>query len=327
MVDIQEQRNASQEAYEKANLHKELHEINAEKERFRESYNRAVHEINRVTHENERMKNELSSTNYSPTSPPAQSHEQLNFGSPVFGTKATLFGRQSDPNQGTSAERSSFAPYKTGAFPIMSPVQGRDSNTTDPQARSTGPPEIVQQGWQQPGGAAGTVQQGWQSSWGPGSQGPAAHFGQGPPQGNAPSFQGFSPRSNPYGQGPAPGNEGNRSHNEGQDRGGNDRAPITGNQGQGGPKSFTEQSSDQGGNEQGGNEDWPGDNHDWTGENIPKHLIRKEAEKIVFPPFPDVISWRAWKSSAIHAVVQASARPDPEAIIEWIKQSFEKGKR
>jgi hypothetical protein len=219
MVDIQEQRKASQEAYENANLHKELHEINAEKERFRESYNRAVHEINRVTHENERMKNELSSTNYSPTSPPAQSHEQLNFGSPVFGTKATLFGRQSDPNQGTSAERSSFAPYKTGAFPIMSPVQGRDSNTTDPQARSTGPPEIVQQGWQQPGGAAGTVQQGWQSSWGPGSQGPAAHFGQGPPQGNAPSFQGFSPRSNPYGQGPAPGNEGNRSHNEGQDRG------------------------------------------------------------------------------------------------------------
>jgi hypothetical protein len=56
-------------------------------------------------------------------------------------------------------------------------------------------------------------------------------------------------------------------------------------------------------------------------------LIRKEAEKIVFPPLHDVVSCREWKTTAIHAVVQASARPDPEAIIAWIQQSFEKGKK
>ncbi len=55
--------------------------------------------------------------------------------------------------------------------------------------------------------------------------------------------------------------------------------------------------------------------------------MRKEAEKIVFPPFPDVLSRRSWKTSESHAVVQASARPDPEAVLEWIKQSFEKGKK
>ena len=322
-LDLQEQRRASQEAYEKTSLQRELQDLNLEKEKFRESYNRAVYEITRMTHENERLINELSS----PTSPPAQAQEQLNLGSPVFGTKAMLFGKQSDPTQGTPVGSRLFAPYKIGAFPILSPVQGRDPNSVDPQSRSTGHPDVVQQGWHQPGGAAGTVQQGWQSSWGPGSQGPAGQFGQGPPRGNALPFQGSSPGSNQYGQGPPPGNEGNRSHNGGPDRGGSGRVPNTGNQGQGGPRSYAEQSSDQGGTEQGGNEDWPGDNNDWIGENIPKHLVRKEAEHIFFPPFPDVISWRAWKTTAIHAVVQASARPDPEAIIEWIKQSFEKGKK
>ena len=46
----------------KRTFHKEFHDINAEKERFRESYNRAVHEINRVTRENERLVNETFSS-------------------------------------------------------------------------------------------------------------------------------------------------------------------------------------------------------------------------------------------------------------------------
>ena len=60
-------------------------------------------------------------------------------------------------------------------------------------------------------------------------------------------------------------------------------------------------------------------------ERVPKHLIRKEAEKIVLSPFPDVVSFRAWKTQLAHAVVQASARPDQEKVIAWIKKAFKKG--
>ena len=58
---------------------------------------------------------------------------------------------------------------------------------------------------------------------------------------------------------------------------------------------------------------------------IPKHLIRKEAEKVILPPFPDVVSFRAWKTQLSHAVVQASARPDTQNVIAWIHKSFAKG--
>jgi hypothetical protein len=58
---------------------------------------------------------------------------------------------------------------------------------------------------------------------------------------------------------------------------------------------------------------------------VPKHLIRKEAEKVILSPFPDVVSFRAWKTQLVHAVVQASARPDVQNVIAWICKSFEKG--
>ena len=308
-LDSQEQRKSSHEAYEKTVLQRELQDLKVEKEKFRESYNQAVHEINRVTRENERLVNETSS----PASPPSLAQPpslgQLNLGAPVFGAKSVMFSKLSDPNQGAPAESNPYAPYKIGAFPMVSPMQGRDPNLAEGQARNTGHQDGVQHGWHQPGVASGTVQQGWQTSWGPGSSGPAIQYGQGPPQGNAQHGQGASQGNAQYGQGPPPGNDGNRPYN-----GGPGQAPNAGNQNQGGGCSYTEQSS-----EQGGNDEWQGGNNEWTGENIPKHLVRKEAEKIVFPPFPDVISWRAWKTTAIHAVVQASARPDPEAIIEWIK--------
>ena len=36
-------------------------------------------------------------------------------------------------------------------------------------------------------------------------------------------------------------------------------------------------------------------------------LVRKEAEKIILPALPDVVSFRAWKTTVVHLVVQASA--------------------
>ena len=51
----------------------------------------------------------------------------------------------------------------------------------------------------------------------------------------------------------------------------------------------------------------------------------QEVEKIVFSPLPDAVSFREWKTTVIHAVVQATARPDPEAVILWISKAFQKG--
>jgi hypothetical protein len=71
-------------------------------------------------------------------------------------------------------------------------------------------------------------------------------------------------------------------------------------------------------------EEEEGQEEEYDGK-IPKHLMRKEAEKIILPPFPDVVSFRAWKTQVVHAVVQASARPDTQIVIAWINKSFEKG--
>ena len=120
-LDSQEQRKSSHEAYEKTVLQRELQDLKVEKEKFRESYNQAVHEINRVTRENERLVNETSS----PASPPSLAQPpslgQLNLGAPVFGAKSVMFSKLSDPNQGAPAE-SNYAPYKIGAFPMVSPM-------------------------------------------------------------------------------------------------------------------------------------------------------------------------------------------------------------
>jgi hypothetical protein len=51
-------------------------------------------------------------------------------------------------------------------------------------------------------------------------------------------------------------------------------------------------------------------------------LIRKEAEKIMLLPFPDVVSFRSWKTSVVHAVVQASARPDQNTVLNWLAEAF-----
>ena len=42
-------------------------------------------------------------------------------------------------------------------------------------------------------------------------------------------------------------------------------------------------------------------------------------------PFPDVVTFRAWKTHLVHAVVQASARSDQTAVISWVSKVFEKG--
>ena len=54
------------------------------------------------------------------------------------------------------------------------------------------------------------------------------------------------------------------------------------------------------------------------GEFQPK-LIRKEAEKIMTLVYPDVVSFRGWKTAVIHAVVHASARPDQDTVLLWLQ--------
>ena len=51
-------------------------------------------------------------------------------------------------------------------------------------------------------------------------------------------------------------------------------------------------------------------------------MVRKEAEKIILPSLPDVVGFRGWKTSVIHVVVPASARPDPNTVLVWISESF-----
>ena len=58
-----------------------------------------------------------------------------------------------------------------------------------------------------------------------------------------------------------------------------------------------------------------------SGDFQPK-LIRKEAEKIMLAAYPDVVSYRGWKTAVIHAVVHASARPDPETVLLWLNEAF-----
>ena len=38
--------------------------------------------------------------------------------------------------------------------------------------------------------------------------------------------------------------------------------------------------------------------------------------------YPDVVSFREWRAAVIHAVVQASARPDQETILSWLNEAF-----
>ena len=51
-------------------------------------------------------------------------------------------------------------------------------------------------------------------------------------------------------------------------------------------------------------------------------MVRKEAEKIILPLIPDEVSFRAWKTTVVHAVVHASARPDPNTVLVWLNQAF-----
>ena len=42
----------------------------------------------------------------------------------------------------------------------------------------------------------------------------------------------------------------------------------------------------------------------------------------MLPPFPDVVSFRAWRTSVVHAVVHASARPDQNTVLLWLNEAF-----
>ena len=38
--------------------------------------------------------------------------------------------------------------------------------------------------------------------------------------------------------------------------------------------------------------------------------------------YPDVVSFRGWKTAVIHAVVHASARPDQDTVLLWLNEAF-----
>ena len=42
----------------------------------------------------------------------------------------------------------------------------------------------------------------------------------------------------------------------------------------------------------------------------------------MLPVYPDVVSFRGWKTAVIHAVVHASARPDQDTVLLWLNEAF-----
>jgi hypothetical protein len=198
-LELQEQKKSNREAYERTFLERDLNDLKAEKEKFREAYNQAAHEVLQLKRENERLWTEAASTAQQVPASQVTQGQDDNRGTPMFGMKTTLFGPKADQAQIAPADRNPFGPFKVGAFPPLGPGQSRGPPPTEESTRNNGQQGNVQPGWHQPNETTGYVQPGWHNPWGQGSSGPAAQHGQGPPPGGE-------------GQRPYPGGDGQGQH-------------------------------------------------------------------------------------------------------------------
>ena len=279
-------------SFDEEQMKQTLMELREEKERYREAYNRTVQDLNRLRKDCERQAEQVKTT--PPSLSPSdrqKAQEDSRWSLNLFAGRTPLYDTPPAPVMSQTSLAPSL-PLKTSeTLPAgwgSSPNFGA-SPVQHPYGTGYGngyrASALVQHSWQQQGSPPATDSDSWQQ-----------HVPRGQPAQNQQSQQ----------RDDQPQWEQRQPHQH-------DRS----NQG----KSADQQSYIEVEEEE---EEEEEQEEEYDGK-VPKHLIRKESEKIVLPPFPDVVSFRAWKTQVVHAVVHASARPDTQIVIAWIHKSFEKG--